>query len=167
MRHVGCLSSSSIKHLFVVPAQVTRFQEQAQLLRQGVPQLFAPDCHVQLITENGRSLIAKAACVVSRVEYTKSSGGRHIAVIQTGADLLMRACYMPETWGLRVFVCGIDGRAKEEEILEDEWVEQDVAGPLCFQGDRVAVGKKMPKAEVGDYVMVVDCGAYTLSMYSR
>lgn len=42
---------------------------------------------------------------------------------------------------------------------------------LCFaarlQGDRLAVGRSMPKAEVGDYVLVADVGAYTLSMYSR
>jgi diaminopimelate decarboxylase len=74
---------------------------------------------------------------------------------------------MPETWGLRVFVCDADGRPKDGEVPEEEWVEQDVAGPLCFQGDRVAVAKKMPKAEVGDFVVVADAGAYTLSMYSR
>jgi diaminopimelate decarboxylase len=37
----------------------------------------------------------------------------------------------------------------------------------CVQGDRLAVGRRMPKAEVGDYVVVADVGAYTLSMYSR
>lgn len=35
------------------------------------------------------------------------------------------------------------------------------------QGDRLAVAKKLPMIRVGDYIMVVDAGAYTLSMYSR
>lgn len=48
-----------------------------------------------------------------------------------------------------------------------ERVLQDIAGPLCFQGDRLAVGVLMPKAEPGDHVVVADVGAYTLSMYSR
>jgi diaminopimelate decarboxylase len=36
-----------------------------------------------------------------------------------------------------------------------------------LQGDRLAVGRVMPKAKVGDFVVVADVGAYTLSMYSR
>jgi diaminopimelate decarboxylase len=195
------------------PPPVTRFQEQAALLRQHVPGLFQPSCHVQLLTENGRSLVAKAGCVAARVEYTKSSGGRHIAVTHVGADLFMRACYLPDTWGLRVFVCDAAGAAKgsvcsrgaggdsssrgcpssndpqqqeggshhpqaaaaagchQGEVPGDEGVTglvtQDIAGPLCFQGDRLAVAAALPRVEVGDHVMVVDAGAYTLSMYSR
>ncbi len=81
-----------------------------------------------------------------------------IAVCHTGADLLTRACYMPDTWGLRVAVCDGGGfprddkkgdRAQLRELVgkllgraaaEDkgaegaELVVQDVAGPLCFQG---------------------------------
>jgi diaminopimelate decarboxylase len=79
-------------------------------------------------------------CCLCRVEYTKWSGGRHIAVTHVGADLFMRACYMPETWGLRVYICDSSGTPKEmQEGVEG--VPQDVAGPLCFQGDRLAVNK--------------------------
>lgn len=160
--------------------QESEFQLQARLLSAQLPQLFDPACPVRLVTENGRSLFAKAGCTASRVEYTKWSGGRHIAVCHIGADLFMRACYMPATWGLRVFICDASGRPKVaaaaakvaageagQAAAEAEEVVQDVAGPLCFQGDRLAVGALMPRADVGDYVMVVDTGAYTLSMYSR
>jgi diaminopimelate decarboxylase len=203
------------------PHQVTRFQEQAALLRQHVPMLFQPGCQVQLLTENGRSLLAKAGCAAARVEYTKSSGGRHIAVTHVGADLFMRACYLPDTWGLRVFVCDAGGAPKgrvcsrggssnsgskcgpssnnsdhphQQEGQQQQGhshhpqaaadaaaaregpsteegvtglVTQDIAGPLCFQGDRLAVAAALPEVVVGDHVMVVDAGAYTLSMYSR
>lgn len=80
-----------------------------------------------------------------------------IAVIHTGADLLTRACYMPDTWGLRVRVCGPGGEPKEPAAAageqaqqaqtagqqeqeeggsgsSDGLVVQDIAGPLCFQG---------------------------------
>eukprot|EP00775_Hariotina_reticulata_P014311 gene14311-38_t len=177
----------------------TLFQLHARLLKQRIPELFAPDCSVRLMTENGRSLLAKAGCAASRVEYTKSSGGRHIAVTHVGADLCMRACYLPETWALRVFLCDGTGRPKvaieganvtatgaavgvgaDSEaaagsaltglagggVCCTEGVVQDIAGPLCFQGDRLVVGRVMPKAAVGDYVVVADTGAYTLSMYS-
>ncbi|KAF6260810.1 diaminopimelate decarboxylase [Scenedesmus sp. NREL 46B-D3] len=147
-------------------APETLFQQQARLLADSIPELFSPNCSVRLVTENGRSLLAKAGCAASTVEYTKWSGGRHIAVAHLGADLCMRACYMPDTWGLRVFVCAADG-AQKEGAPGVETVVQDIAGPLCFQGDRLAVGRCMPKAEVGDFVVVADVGAYTLSMYSR
>jgi diaminopimelate decarboxylase len=112
--------------------QETLFQKQARLIADSIPELFSPSCSVRLVTENGRALLAKAGCVASSVEYTKSSGGRHIAVTHVGADLCMRACYMPDTWGLRVFVCDAEGRQKEGAAgVED--VVQDIAGPLCFQ----------------------------------
>lgn len=148
------------------PPQETVFQAQAAQLAAAIPQLFAPNCSVRLATENGRSFLAKAGFTASRVEYTKWSGGRHIAVTHVGADLFMRACYLPDTWGLRVFVCSSTGAPKEDQE-HVEHVSQDIAGPLCFQGDRLAVGKLMPKAEVGDFIVVADTGAYTLSMYSR
>ncbi len=146
--------------------------------------------------------MAKAGWIASRCQYVKSSGGRAIAVIHTGADLLMRTCYLPETWSLRVFVCdGTTGTSREaaadgaaggkaggaeaaaargkgggsggpagigDAAAEEEdaccWLDQDVAGPLCFQGDRVAVARRLPVIRAGDFVMVVDAGAYTLSM---
>lgn len=76
--------------------------------------LFQPGgCGVRLITENGRSLLAKAGAAVSRVEYTKFCGGRHVAVCHVGADLCMRACYLPDTWGLRVALYDASGNPKD------------------------------------------------------
>jgi diaminopimelate decarboxylase len=42
-----------------------------------------------------------------------------------------------------------------------------IAGPLCFAGDIVARGVKSPPIETGDFVLIHDTGAYTLSMWSR
>ncbi|KAF8056213.1 lysA [Scenedesmus sp. PABB004] len=148
------------------PPEESAFAAQARLLRAALPALFAPGCRTRIVTENGRSLLAKAGCIVSRVEYTKSSGGRHIAVCHVGADLCMRACYLPSTYGLRVFLCDAAG-APREGAPGAEAVVQDVAGPLCFQGDRLAVGATMPRASPGDWVVVADAGAYTLAMFSR
>jgi diaminopimelate decarboxylase len=56
-----------------------------------VPELF--DGSFTVITEFGRSVIAKAGFTLCHVEYTKQSGGRHLAVVQTGTDLLIRTIY--------------------------------------------------------------------------
>jgi diaminopimelate decarboxylase len=46
--------------------QETVFQAQAAQLAAAIPQLFAPGCPIQLATENGRSLLAKAGFTASR-----------------------------------------------------------------------------------------------------
>jgi diaminopimelate decarboxylase len=79
------------------------FDEYATALQQGVPELFAAHSPFSLIvTEFGRSVLAKAGCIMSTVEYTKTSGGRHIAALHTGGDLLLRTVYLPDQWPLRV-----------------------------------------------------------------
>ncbi|HEX7680890.1 MAG TPA: diaminopimelate decarboxylase, partial [Thermoanaerobaculia bacterium] len=42
-----------------------------------------------------------------------------------------------------------------------------IAGPLCFAGDIVARNVLLPRIEEGDFIIIRDTGAYTLSMWSR
>ena len=114
------------------------------------------------MTEFGRLVNAKAGWAASRVEYTKQAGGRRIAVIHLGADFLVRPAYVPEVWRHRVTVHGSAGMPKAGPV-----VSQDIAGPLCFSGDLVARQRDLPLTEPGDWVVIHDAGAYTLSMWSR
>lgn len=129
-------------------------------LRAGVPELFHGERAVRM--EPGRRLVAKAAVVVSRVEAHKWSGGRRILLTHAGADLFVRTAYQPETWPHRLSLHGPDGAP-----VRGAPVETDVAGPLCFSGDRLAVGVPLPPAVRGDRLVVHDAGAYTLAMWSR
>ncbi len=129
-------------------------------LRQAVPELFVSG--VRIATEFGRAVYAKSGWVATRVEYTKSAGGRRIAVTHAGADLFVRTAYVPDKWPHRITVHGPDGVAKTGTI--GPW---DVAGPLCFSGDLLARGRPLPFIEPGDFIVVHDAGAYTMSMWSR
>jgi diaminopimelate decarboxylase len=167
------------------PPPSSAFSELARLLRSRVPELWAEGAPL-LITENGRALVAKAGCAVARVEYVKhdccegdegeKAGAerrrrRPIAVCHAGADLFMRACYLPAQWSMRLFI--VDGRSFEPRELQqqegdkNEWRLRDVAGPLCFQGDRLAVARPLPPIRQGDWVVIPDAGAYCLSMWSH
>lgn len=129
------------------------YAEYARVLRETVPGLF--DGRYGLVTEFGRSLLAKHGTVVARVEYAKSAGGRPVAVTHAGVQVATRTVYAPGAWPLRIATYDGKGMAKEGPD-----VVQDVAGPACFAGDLLAVGRAMPLLEQGDYAAALDTGAY-------
>ncbi len=204
---------------------VSIFERYARMLRERVPQLFETSegvggsgqgqqqqqPRVQLMTEFGRCVVAKAAFAAGRVQYTKWCGGRHVVVSGLGGDLLLRAVYLPATWPVRVELCSAsgeplvaaapapapapaaatDGPSASQQLQQQgrgcsngdcggmehqgcgeagrggATVPTDVVGPLCFQGDRLAEAVPLPPAQPGDWVVVPDVGAYTLSMFCR
>ncbi len=129
------------------------YAEYARVLRERVPGLF--DGRYGLVTEFGRSLLAKHGTVVARVEYAKSAGGRPVAVTHAGVQVATRTVYAPGAWPLRI--AAYDGKGMPKEGPD---VVQDVAGPACFAGDLLAVGRAMPLLEQGDYAAALDTGAY-------
>ncbi|MFF8832644.1 diaminopimelate decarboxylase [Streptomyces sp. NPDC015131] len=130
------------------------YAEYARLLADGVPGLF--DGRYGLVTEFGRSLLAKHGTVLARVEYTKTSGERPIAVTHAGVQVATRTVYDPDSWPLRIAVYDAKGMPRTGGGA----VEQDVAGPACFAGDLLAVGRRLPPIEPGDIVAALDTGAY-------
>lgn len=142
------------------------FATYAAELRAGVPELWHAGSGQprwgEVVTEFGRSLVQKAGWVATKVEGTKVAGGRRIAVTHVGADLFVRTAYLPSKWKHRITVCDPSGapRGGVREL-------HDVAGPLCFSGDLLAVGRELPVAEPGDWLVVHDAGGYTFALFSR
>ena len=137
-------------------AQSPAYAQYARLLAQTVPGLF--DGRYGLVTEFGRSLLAKHGVLLARVEYAKTAGGRAIAVTHAGVQVATRTVYAPATWPLRVGAYDAKGRPKAGPE-----VAQDVAGPACFAGDLLAEGRELPLLEQGDYVAALDTGAYNFA----
>ncbi|RLL67206.1 diaminopimelate decarboxylase [Streptomyces sp. Z26] len=132
------------------------FDTYARLLARTVPGLFSG--RYALVTEFGRSLLARAGTVLARVEYAKSAGGRPVAVTHAGAQVAVRTVFAPEAWPLRVRA--YDGRGRPKDAPP---VRQDVAGPCCFAGDLVARDRELPLLAAGDHVGLLDTGAYYFS----
>lgn len=129
------------------------YAQYARLLSEVVPGLF--DGRYGLVTEFGRSLLAKHGTVLTRVEYAKSAGGRSVAVTHAGVQVATRTVYAPEAWPLRI--AAYDGKGRPRTGPD---VVQDVAGPACFAGDLLARGRALPLLEQGDHVAALDTGAY-------
>jgi len=135
------------------------FKDYAELLKAEVPLLFTNKYQVK--TEFGRAIVAKNGVIITRVEYTKSSGGRHIATTHAGAQILTRTAFLPKSWPIRV--TGYTARGIEKTVHNSEMVTTDVAGPCCFAGDLICANQSLPKLEVDNYVMVHDTGGYYFS----
>ncbi len=132
------------------------FADYARLLQRDVPELFSGKYRVK--TEFGRSIFAKNGFIASRIEYTKNSGGRQIAISHAGAQIATRTVFMPDHWKIRLSVSDPSGQLKKGSPLS-----QDIAGPLCFAGDMIGTERMLPLIEPGDYVMLHDTGAYYFS----
>jgi len=136
------------------------YPQYAELLKARVPELF--DGSFKVFTEFGRSLVQKSGWIGSRIEFTKKAGGKSIATVHCGSNLLLRTCYLPEQWkhDLTVLTPGGGVKAGPTEVY-------DIAGPLCFSADLIAKDRSLPHIESGDHMVIHDCGGYTYAMYSR
>lgn len=132
------------------------FEDHVRHLRAAAPILFSGG--YQIVTEFGRSILAKQGFIAARVEYTKSAGGRPIAITHAGAHVAARTTLAPESWRLRVGVYDEKGAPKVGTLLE-----QDVVGPCCFAGDMLAEARMLPRLEPGDLITLLDTGAYYFS----
>ncbi|MGW6739664.1 diaminopimelate decarboxylase [Streptomyces sp. NPDC055025] len=138
---------------FASDEETPTYAAYARLLKDTVPGLL--DGSYGLVTEFGRSLLAKHGLVLARVEYAKSAGGRPIAVTHAGSQIATRTVYNPVSWPLRIAAYDAGGRPKSGPD-----VAQDIAGPACFAGDLLAENRPLPLLEQGDLVAALDTGAY-------
>lgn len=132
------------------------FETYAQTLARVVPQLFTGEYRV--LTEFGRSIMAKNGFIAARVEYAKVSGGRKIAISHGGSQVAARSTFMPNAWPLRITAHDTNGELKSTDL-----VKQDIAGPCCFAGDLLAKNRLLPELSRDDFIMVHETGAYYFS----
>jgi len=97
----------------------------------------------------GRSIVAEAGVLLTRVLYRKESGGKTFLVVDGGMNDLLR----PSLYNAyhQIVPVRLDGAAAEEV---------DVVGPLCESGDFFAKGRKLPRSVRGDLLALLGAGAY-------
>lgn len=139
------------------------FSEYFTELRRRCPALFT---HKRLVvTEFGKSLVAKAGAILAKVEdvWTDPTpdGDRATVICHAGADLLLRTAYCPASFPHRVAALSAQGALKLGCVVTT------VHGPLCFSGDVVAKDVELAPVQPGDYIVVQDAGANTISLFSR
>jgi len=138
------------------------FFHYAQALADVPSSLFSNKTR-KIFTEFGRAIDAKVGWFASEIEYVKQAGPqKKVAIIHGGSDVFVRECYAPTDFEKRVSAFRKDGMA-----LTDTTQLFDIAGPLCFGGDKVRRDIQFANVSEGDYVVVHDTGANCLSLFSR
>jgi len=144
--------------------KVPTYQAYAAHLREKCPELFSGQ--FDALTEFGQSIWAKPGFLASRIEWRKGPPEHPIVVSHIGADLCPRQVYTDQH-ARRIEVYKGDGSHFSESETKDS-TKFAIAGPLCFQGDFIGKDIACPSVlKPGDIVAVKDCGANTLSMFSR
>ena len=119
---------------------------------------------IRLEIEPGRYIVAESGYLVSEIRAVKNQGGNLFYLADAGFNNLAR----PVMYGSHhpISVAGPSAGAPEADVI--------VGGPLCESGDiftqkegGYVEKRRLPKAEVGDYLVFEVAGAYGFMMGSN
>ena len=125
--------------------------------------------NLKLILEPGKSIIANAAIMLTRVVFKKTGGEKTFVIVDAGMNDLIRPC-LYEAFHF-IWPAAVDEKylpQKRMQALEVDGTEVvDVVGPICEGTDYFAKNRPMPPVERGDLVAVFTAGAYGYTMASN
>jgi diaminopimelate decarboxylase len=111
----------------------------------------------RLAIEPGRSIVATAGVLLSRVIYRKAGGANDILILDAGMNDLIR----PSMYGAYHPIQPVTQAAPDAPLAA-----VDVVGPVCETGDTFTRGRMLPPIEADDLVVFGAAGAYCSSMSS-
>ncbi|NVK39666.1 MAG: diaminopimelate decarboxylase [Oceanospirillaceae bacterium] len=114
------------------------------------------DRQLGLIFEPGRSIAANAGVMLTRVEFLKSNGDKHFAIIDGAMNDLIR----PSLYGAYQEIVPVNLREDGERR------PYDLVGPVCETGDFLGKDRELA-LEPGDLLAVCSAGAYGFVMSSN
>lgn len=118
----------------------------------------------KLILEPGRFIVGNAGLLVSRVIYTKDSGGKHFVIQDAAMNDLIR----PTLYDSFHRIWPVVGTPPEDYQIENPGtIKSDVVGPVCESGDFLAKERFLPPVSRGDLLATFSAGAYGMAMASN
>jgi len=108
------------------------------------------------MVEPGRSIVAEAGVLLTKVLYRKNNGGKEFAIIDAAMNDLIR----PSLY--KAFHDVVPVIESDKPTME-----VDLVGPVCESGDWIAKKRSLPTLESGDLLAVKTAGAYGFGMASN
>ena len=93
---------------------------------------------LKLLVEPGRSIVADAGILLTRVLHTKTTGGKKFIVVDAAMNDLLR----PSLYGAYHEIRPVMRNRRRKVVA-------DLVGPVCETGDFLAQNRKLPAAEAG------------------
>jgi diaminopimelate decarboxylase len=135
-------------HNFSPAEKVAEYAAAMGKALEGIP--------VRLLLEPGRFLVAQAGALLTRVLYIKKNGRKTFVVTDAGMNDLLR----PSLYQAHHEIVPVLPRGGRKKVV-------DVVGPVCESGDFFAHDREMPALQEGDLVVILDAGAYGMSLSSN
>lgn len=134
----------------------------AQLTRQYAAAITSPlaaldSKKLHLLLEPGRSIIAPAGALLTRVLYQKQNGNKRFTIIDAAMNDLIR----PALYAARHEIVPVELQDSAANVISD------ITGPVCETGDFLARDASVPSVSPGEYLCVLDAGAYAMSLASN
>jgi diaminopimelate decarboxylase len=115
---------------------------------------------IHLLLEPGRTVIAPAGVLLTRVLYNKRNGKKTFVIVNAGMNDLMR----PSLYGA-VHPITRTTRDRSEIVTKRERV--DIVGPVCETGDCFLHDWQLRPVKTGDLLAIWATGAYGMSLASN
>lgn len=106
----------------------------------------------RLIAEPGRWIAADAGFLVSKVDVIKDGYKRFVGIDASSNDMPR-----PSIYDAYHYVSVVNSEGRQKEIVS-------ISGKICENNDQLAKDRELAHCEVGDIIVIHNCGAHAFSM---
>lgn len=124
----------------------------ASAIREGLKGVDA-----KIIIEPGRFIVGNNGILIGKVLYVKDNGAKRFLVTDIGMNDLIRPSLYNSYHRILPVIEKKGGSVNK----------YDVVGPVCESGDFIARDRELPEINSGEFIAVLDAGAYGFSMASN
>ncbi|MFA6187048.1 MAG: diaminopimelate decarboxylase [Phycisphaerae bacterium] len=127
------------------------------------------DKKLKLILEPGKSIIANAGILLTKVLYLKQGGNKKFVIVDAGMNDLIRPCL----YDAFHFIWPAKVEKRFEQLKRTDQIDikglefVDIVGPICEGADFFAKDRAIPPVKRGDLISIFTAGAYGYTMSSN
>ena len=147
----------TLRHIDIGGGLGVSYQENAPAIEEYMSALAAKlgSRDLELVLEPGRSIVALAGALLTRVLYLKPSNAKNFAVVDAAMNDLLRPSLYDAWQGIQAVT--------PHEGMSRPW---DIVGPICETGDFLGKDRHLALSE-GDLLATMGAGAYGFAMASN